>query len=180
MPKINVYLPQWLADAVRNADVAVSEVCQHALAAALGRNSPVAMSEATSVIEWVRQSVDERAQDLERAAAAVRYGLAPTKSVPAMIKPIGAATALSMLKAADPTVVEWELKAQDVAGYAAALEVVRELNASNAVVELFEARLAEAHAALASVQISDRFGSHADVLDLVAELTERSHPRPPR
>lgn len=126
------------------------------------------------------QTVEERGQDLERAAAAVRYGLAPGPTVPAMIKPIGAATALSVLKSADPTLVEWELRAQNVAGYAAAVEVAKELGAPTAAISLLEEKLTEAQAALDAVVVSERLGPRDQVLDLLAELAERSHPRPPR
>ena len=175
MPKVNVYLPQWLADAVRDADLAVSEVCQRALTEAVGRTS---VSRPYHVVP--PQPPEERAKDLERGAAAVRYGLAPTKTVPAMIKPIGAALALSALRAEDPTLLQWEHKAQDVAGWAAAIEVAHELHATAQVVELLEQKLAAAQEALAAVEVSKRFGATEDVLDLVAELQERAHPREPR
>jgi hypothetical protein len=171
VPKINVYLPQWLADAVRANDVSVSEVCQSARAAAVGR---------TPVMNQPLQSIEERAQDLERAAAAIRFNLGGDGAVPAMIKPIGAATALAALKGADKSLVEWELRAQDVAAHAAAVEVAKEAGASRAALKVLEDKLSEARAALAAVKVSKQLGPRDEVLDLLAELTERSHPRPPR
>jgi hypothetical protein len=174
MPKINVYLPQWLADAVRESGAPVSEVCQRALSAAVGR-SPMSQPPVMPL-----QPVEERIKDLERGAQALRYGIEPTDRVPALIKPIGAATALSLLKRADPSLVEWEHRAQDVAGHAAAVETARDLHAPKQVVELLEEHLAAARAALDDVKISDRFGPRDQVLDLMAELSERAHPNPPR
>ncbi len=40
MPKINVYLPAWLAEAVKESGVPVSSVCQQALEAALSAGHP--------------------------------------------------------------------------------------------------------------------------------------------
>ena len=40
MPKINVYLPAWLAEAVKESGVLVSSVCQQALEAALSSGHP--------------------------------------------------------------------------------------------------------------------------------------------
>jgi ATP-dependent Clp protease ATP-binding subunit ClpC len=178
VPKINVYLPQWLADAVSDAELPVSEVCQRALAEATGRNRPMTAPSQPKVEWWRHQTYADRAADLERAAMAIRYGLAPTKTVPAMIKPLGAATALSVLRAEDPSFLQWETKAQDVAQYAAAVEVATELGANKAVIELLQRKLDAAREELDAVVVSGRFGEKQAVLDLMAELQERAHPRP--
>ena len=180
MPKINVYLPQWLADAVREADMAVSDICQRALAEAVGR-SPMTKSTAAPKTEWWKgQPYEERMKDLERAAAAIRYGLEPGPSVPVIIKPIGAASALAAIRQADPSLLEWETKAQDVAGWVAAVEVATEVGAPASVLALLDEKVATAKAALAAVKVSDKFGAKQEILDLVAELQDRAHPRPPR
>jgi hypothetical protein len=183
MPKINVYLPQWLADAVRDADMPVSDVCQRALAEAVGRKRPMSnagSSSAPKVEWWKSQPYEERAKDLERAAAAIRYGLEPGPTVPLSVRPIGAAQALAALRSADPSLLEWETKAQDVTGWAAAIEVATEVGASASVLKLLNEKLAAAQAALAAVKVSNQFGAKQEVLDLVAELQDRAHPRPPR
>ena len=182
MPKINVYLPQWLADSVRDADMPVSDICQRALAEAVGRKGPMtnAGASAPKVEWWKSQPYEERARDLERAAAAIRYGLEPGPTVPLSIRPIGAASALAALRSADPSLLEWETKAQDVTGWAAAIEVAKEVGASASVLELLNDKLASAQEALAAVKVSERFGAKQEILDLVAELQDRAHPRPPR
>ncbi|MCA1837080.1 MAG: hypothetical protein LC721_12455 [Actinobacteria bacterium] len=182
MPKINVYLPQWLADAVRNADMPVSDICQRALAEAVGRKSPMTNTGAAApkVEWWKSQSYEERAKDLERAAAAIRYGLEPGPTVPVSIRPIGAASALGAIRSADPSLLEWENKAQEVAGWAAAVEGAGEIGAPASVLQLLNEKLAEATAALAAVKVSTRFGAKQEILDVVAELQDRAHPRPPR
>ena len=182
MPKINVYLPQWLADAVRDTDIPVSDICQRSLADAVGRKRPMSTPAAAAPKAewWKTQPSEERAKDLERAAAAIRYSLEPGPTVPLIIKPIGAALALSALRSADPSLLEWEHKAQDVSGWAAAVEVAVEVGASNSVLQLLNEKLAEAKAAFDAVKVSDRFGGRHEVLDLVAELQDRAHPRPPQ
>jgi ATP-dependent Clp protease ATP-binding subunit ClpC len=182
MPKINVYLSQWLADAVRDADLPVSDICQRALAEAVGRKRPMTNTNAAAPKAewWKSQPYEERVKDLVRAAAAVRYLLEPGPNVPVIIKPIGAAIALSAIRHADPSVLEWETKAQDVAGCAAAVEVAAEVGASAAVLELLREKLAAAEADLAAVKVSKRFGAKPEVLDLIAELQERTHPQRPR
>lgn len=182
MPKINVYLPQWLADAVRNADMPVSDVCQRALAEAVGRKRPMTNVEATAPKAewWNTQPYEERAKDLERAAAAIRYGLEPGPKAPVSIRPIGAASALSAIRFADPSLLEWETKAQGVTAWAAAIEVAEEIGAPGSVLELLNELLAAAQADLAAVKVSDRFGAKQEILDVVAELQDRAHPRPPR
>lgn len=182
MPKINVYLPQWLADAVRDADMPVSDVCQRALAEAVGRKRPMTNTNAAApkVEWWKSQPYEERVKDLERAAAAVRYMLEPGPNVPVIIKPIGAAIALSAIRHADPSLLEWETKAQDVAGCAAAIEVATEVGATGAVLELLREKLAAAQADLAAVKVSKKFGAKPEILDLVAELQDRAHPQRPR
>ena len=181
MPKINVYLPQWLADAVRDADMPVSDICQRALTEAVGRKRPMANPDAAAPkVHWTPQPSEERAQDLERAAAAIRYGLEPGPAVPVAIKPIGAALALGELRRADPSLLEWETKAQDVTGWTAAVEVAAEIGAPASVLKLLNTKLAEAQAALGAVKVSTRFGKKQEILDLVAELQDRAHPRPPR
>ena len=182
MPKINVYLPQWLADAVRNADMPVSDICQRALAEAVGRKGPMtnAGTSAPKVEWWKSQPYEERAKDLERAAAAIRYGLEPGPTVPVSVRPIGAASALAALRSADPSLLEWETKAQDVTGWAAAIEVATEVGAPASVLQLLDERLTTAKEALAAVKVSKRFGAKQEILDLVAELQDRAHPRLPR
>src|SRR4051794_16477885 len=123
---------------------------------------------------WLHQSYADRAADLERAAIAVRYGLAPTRTVPAAIKPIGAATALAVLRAEDPSFLQWEHKAQDVAGYAAAVEVAQELGAGTAILDLLKRKLEAAQAELDRVQVSTSLGPKDQVLDLMAELQDRA------
>lgn len=182
MPKINVYLQQWLADAVRDAELPVSDICQRALAEAVGRKGPVtnASAPAPKVEWWKNQPYEERAKDLERAAAAIRYGLEPGPTVPVSVRPIGAASALAALRSADPSLLEWETKAQDVTGWAAAIEVATEVGASSSVLQMLNEKLAAAQAALAAVKVSTRFGPKQEILDLLAELQDRAHPRPPR
>jgi hypothetical protein len=182
VPKINVYLPQWLADAVRDADIPVSDICQRSLAEAVGRKRPMSTpaGAAPKAEWWKTQAYEERAKDLERAAAAIRYSLEPGPAVPLIIKPIGAALALAALRSADPSLLEWENKAQDVSGWAAAIEVAAEIGASKSVLQLLNEKLAEAKAAFEAVKVSKRFGGIHEVLDLVAELQDRAHPRPPR
>jgi hypothetical protein len=180
VPKVNVYLPQWLADVVRATDVPVSEVCQSALAAFVGRTPVMSHPDVKADHAAPLQTVEERAHDLERAAAAIRFNLGDDRTVPLMIKPIGAATALAALKRADKSLIEWELRAQDVAAHAAAVEVAKELGAPRAALKVLEQKLAEARGALAAVKVSSQLGPRGEVLDLLAELTERAHPRPPR
>lgn len=179
MPKINVYLPQWLADAVRDADMAVSDICQRALAEAVGRKSPV--TNAAPKVEWWRtQSYEERAKDLERAAAAIRYALEPGPTVPISVKPIGAAQALAAIRNADPSLLEWETKAQDVTGWVAAIEVANEVGAPASVLQVLNEKLGAAKSALATVKVSGKFGAKHGILDFIAALQERAHPQPPR
>jgi hypothetical protein len=177
MPKINVYLPQWLADAVRDADMAVSDICQRALAEAVGRKSPV--TNAAPKVVWTPQPSEERAKDLERAAAAIRYALEPGPTVPIIVKPIGAAQALAAIRNADPSLLEWETKAQDVTGWVAAVEVATEVGAPASVLKLLNEKLAAAKSALEAVKVSGKFGPKQEILDFVAELQERA-PQPPR
>jgi hypothetical protein len=181
MPKINVYLPQWLADAVRDTEMPVSDVCQRALAEAVGRKSPMKNAAAPPKVEWWKsQSYEERVKDLDRAAAAIRYALEPGPTVPVTIKPIGAAQALAAIRNADPSLLEWETKAQDVTGWVAAVEVATEVGAPASVLQLLNDKLAAARSALAAVKVSTKFGAKQEVLDLVAELQERAHPHLPR
>jgi hypothetical protein len=182
MPKINVYLPQWLADAVRDADMAVSDTCQRALAEAVGRKNPMTnAAPASPKVEWWKsQPYEERMKDLERAAAAIRYALEPGPTVPVIVKPIGAAQALAAIRNADPSLLEWETKAQDVTGWVAAVEVATEVGAPASVLQLLNEKVTAAKSALAAVKVSDRFGAKHEILDFVAELQERAHPRPPR
>lgn len=181
MPKINVYLPQWLADAVRSADMPISDICQRALTEAVGRKRPMTNTDAAAPkVHWTPQPSEERAKDLERAAAAIRYGLEPGHTVPVSIKPIGASLALGELRRADPSLLEWETKAQDVTGWTAAVEVATEIGAPASVLQLLNDKVAEAKAALAAVKVSPRFGKKHEILDVIAELQDRAHPRSPR
>jgi hypothetical protein len=181
MPKINVYLPQWLADAVRDADMAVSDTCQRALAEAVGRKNPMPNAAAYPKVDWWKgQPYEERVKDNERAAAAIRYALEPGSTVPVIVKPIGAAQALAAIRNADPSLLEWETKAQDVTGWVAAIEVATEVGAPAPVLKLLNEKVAAAKSALAAVKVSDTFGAKQEILDFVAELQERAHPRSPR
>jgi hypothetical protein len=181
MPKINVYLPQWLADAVRDADMAVSDICQRALAEAVGRKNPMTNAAAYPKVDWWKgQPYEERMKDLERAAAAIRYALEPGPNVPVIVKPIGAAQALAAIRNADPSLLEWETKAQDVTGWVAAVEVATEVGAPSSVLQLLNEKLDAAKSELDKVKVSGRFGAKQEILDFVAELQERAHPRPPR
>ena len=183
MPKINVYLPQWLADAVRDADMAVSDICQRALAEAVGRKNPMTNAAAAAHPKadgWKGQPSEERMKDLDRAAAAIRYALEPGPTVPVIIKPIGAAQALAAIRHADPSLLEWETKAQDVTGWVAAIDLATEVGAPASVIQLLDEKLAAAKAALEAVKVSNRFGAKQEILDLVAALQERAHPQPPR
>ena len=181
MPKINVYLPQWLADAVRDADLAVSDTCQRALAQAVGRKKPMTNAAAYPKVDWWKgQPYEERIKDLERAAAAIRYALEPGPSAPVIVKPIGAAQALAAIRSADPSLLEWETKAQDVTGWVAAVEVASELGAPASVLQLLNEKLDAARRALDAVKVSSTFGAKQEILDFVAELQERAHPQPPR
>lgn len=181
MPKINVYLPQGLAEAVRNAALPVSEICQRALSDAVGGKPMSAKPKIEARSDWWKyQTYEDRAKDLERAAAAIRYALSPTSTVPVSVKPIGAASALAALRSEDPSLLQWEHNAQDVTGWAAAIEVANELNAPAEVLALLQDKLSEAQAILADTDVSNRFGPTQEVLDLVAELQERAHPQTPR
>lgn len=181
MPKINVYLPQWLADVVRDTEMPVSDICQRALAEAVGRKNSMTNAAAPPKAEWWKsQPYEERVKDLDRAAAAIRYAIEPGPTVPVTIKPIGAAQALAALRSADPSLLEWETKAQDVTGWTAAVEVATEMGASASVLQLLNEKLAAARSALAAVKVSGKFGAKHEILDLVAELQERAHPHLPR
>jgi hypothetical protein len=181
MPKINVYLPQWLADAVRDADMAVSDICQRALAEAVGRKNPMTNAAAYPKVDWWKgQPYEERAKDLERAAAAIRFALEPGPTAPVIVKPIGAAQALAAIRNADPSLLEWETKAQDVTGWVAAIDVATELGAPASVLQLLHEKLDAARIALDGVKVSNKFGAKQEILDFVAELQDRAHPRPPR
>jgi hypothetical protein len=179
MPKINVYLPETLASQARAAQLPISEICQRALTNALGA-VPTRTPETAprGQRELVMQSVEERAGDLERAAAALRFALDPDPTVPARIKPIGAAAAAAVIKTAEPAFRQWEIKAQEVAGYAAAVAVLKEVGAPKEVIALLDKRMTEAKADLAAIDLPDRLGDPSSVIDLLADLTERSHPLP--
>jgi hypothetical protein len=97
-----------------------------------------------------------------------------------IVKPIGAAQALAAIRNADPSLLEWETKAQDVTGWVAAVEVAIEVGAPASVVELLNEKVAAAKRALAAVKVSNKFGDRHEIPDLVAELQDRAHPRPPR
>lgn len=181
MPKINVYLPQWLADAVRDADMAVSDICQRALAEAVGRKNPMTNAAANPKVDWWKgQPYEERVKDLARAAAAIRYALEPGPTAPVIVKPIGAAQALAAIRNADPSLLEWETKAQDVTGWVAAIDVASELGAPASVLQLLNEKLDTARSALEAVKVSNKLGAKQEILDFVAELQERAHPQPPR
>jgi hypothetical protein len=92
----------------------------------------------------------------------------------------GAAYALSVIKTTAPAFLQWEDKAQQVAGTAAALAMVTELGAPPPITALMENRLAMARQELANIELPNDFGPSAAVIDLLAELAERAHPAPPR
>ena len=60
----------------------------------------------------------------------------------------------------------------------AAQRFAEELGASTAVLDLLRNKLAAAQDELEAVQVSTRFGPKDQVLDLIAELQDRAHPRP--
>jgi ATP-dependent Clp protease ATP-binding subunit ClpA len=73
MPKINVYLPEDLAEAVREARLPVSAVCQHALEDALrhttaASESARAFAESDDAATWVRGRATPRVHEVMRLA----------------------------------------------------------------------------------------------------------------
>ena len=182
MPKVNVYLPTDLATAVRDAQIPVSEVCQRALALELTRSSRTPPTKKRSAAAMtVLQSIEERAADQARAAEAWRFALDPEPAtVPARLKPLGAATALATIKMTSPAFVHWENKAQDVAVQAAAVAVCEELGAPASVTALFQERLDTARRELAEIELPTDLGPADQLIDLLVELAERAHPAPPR
>ena len=88
MPKINVYLPDELADAVRDAQVPVSAICQTALEHAVREVSALRGSEEVPTTEpghgaRVRQRRIERTPP--RTAAGVRFVVWPCDVVIAAV-----------------------------------------------------------------------------------------------
>jgi len=73
MPKINVYLPDELADAVRRSGVPVSAICQRALEQSVRRVNAI---RATTVSDLdSATSGDRLARFTDRARAALRRGI---------------------------------------------------------------------------------------------------------
>lgn len=180
MPKVNVYLPDSLAAAARQAGLPISEICQRALTVALGEMPPAPAEFLTRRSPMTTQSIEERQDDLHRAADAVRYALDPDPVLPARLKPIGAATVAGLIRSTIPAYRDWENKAQEVAGYAAALELLEDLGAPGAVKRVAKRRLEESRDALSAIELPETLGPPREVLDLLAELSDRSHPIAPR
>jgi hypothetical protein len=67
MPKINVYLPSWLADAVKESAVPVSSICQQALTEAV-RAAGAEPAERGSRTEDLRGLLTNRAREVLRTA----------------------------------------------------------------------------------------------------------------
>jgi hypothetical protein len=63
MPKVTIYLPDDLAEGVREADLNVSQVAQGALRAALRRRNPVTEEELPAVVERLRESEDDEVRE---------------------------------------------------------------------------------------------------------------------
>lgn len=77
MPKINVYLPGWLADAVRESTLPVSAICQRALSEALSTEPGGNRPRRRSVRDEVEPLLTNRAQEVLRhcgQAAVARLG----------------------------------------------------------------------------------------------------------
>lgn len=66
MPKINVYLPGWLADAVRESTLPVSAICQRALSEALGGEPGQDQPRRRSVRDEVEPLLTNRAREVLR------------------------------------------------------------------------------------------------------------------
>lgn len=66
VPKINVYLPGWLADAVRESTLPVSAICQRALSEALGGESGGDRPRRRSVRDEVDPLLTNRAREVLR------------------------------------------------------------------------------------------------------------------
>jgi ATP-dependent Clp protease ATP-binding subunit ClpA len=73
MPKINVYLPDELADAVRELSIPLSAVCQQALQQAVRRVS--AIRETASLDLDLGEALDRLTQFTARARTAIRLGV---------------------------------------------------------------------------------------------------------
>jgi hypothetical protein len=58
-PKVTIYLPDELAESVRDADLNVSQLAQGALRASLRRRKPVDEGELSGVVERLRETEDE-------------------------------------------------------------------------------------------------------------------------
>lgn len=180
MPKVNVYLPDSLASAARQAGLPISEICQRALTLALGEKPPAPTESLSRRSAMTVQSIEERQDDLHRAAEAVRYALDPDPVLPARIKPIGAATVAGLIRSTVPSYRDWENKAQEVASYAAAVDLLEELGAPAAVKRVVQRRLEESREDLSGIELPETLGPPREVLDLLAELSDRSHPIAPR
>ena len=66
MPKINVYLPDWLADAVRASTLPVSAICQRALSEALSAGPDDGRPRRRSVRDEVDPMLTNRAREVLR------------------------------------------------------------------------------------------------------------------
>jgi ClpA/ClpB-like protein len=66
VPKINVYLPGWLADAVRESTLPVSAICQRALSDALGKDSDDGRTRRRPVRDEVYPLLTNRAREVLR------------------------------------------------------------------------------------------------------------------
>lgn len=77
MPKINVYLPDWLADAVRESTLPVSAICQRALGQAIGTDPGGDRPRRRSVRDEMEPLLTNRAREVLRhcgPAAVARLG----------------------------------------------------------------------------------------------------------
>ena len=74
MPKINVYLPDELADAVKDLSIPVSAVCQQALQQAVRRVS--AIRETANLDLDLGEALDRLTQFTARARTVIQLGVA--------------------------------------------------------------------------------------------------------
>lgn len=63
MPKLTIYLPEELADQVRDADLNVSQVAQGALRASLRRQKPITDGDLPEILERLRETEDKEVRD---------------------------------------------------------------------------------------------------------------------
>lgn len=182
MPKINVYLPDELANAVKRAGVPLSAVCQRALEAAV---EGVERLERLGIVvrkgAVVGQPAEERIGDLRRSAAAVRWAAGDRNGPPpAIVEPVGAAYALEVLRQTHDDVKQWVVQAESLASAAAAAAVARELAAPEDFVQLLEQRVEAEVRTLDAIELALDDPDKRRLLILFAGLEDLCHPAPPR